>query len=338
MKQGRLTSRRWGPDCVRVDVAELITGPARQGLIDGVEIDLRESRIDANEWEPRPWWHFASDSAGSARLAFPSDEELGVPRLDSAVDLGAGDRVYVGEVSTEDAGPRFLHRHDRTTLTAELVVARADGRTEKAGHKLRFFGVTELRNSPPHEAFDRMAMRANALLNLDRLNDYPLPHFAARKKGLTDEAAYFLRAAESAFRNVARPLEQLDGEDDKNRPYEFWGPEWWKEDLAHLLNAAVLGGYLLARSETDDLEKTLVNRDRILDEGRIKLKDYDGRRSRAREIWAKHPRYAINRVAQVIAQELGKDKASVMASLWPEVPDTSPSYAKALQRVRSGEV
>lgn len=337
MTQKRLTSRRWGPDSPRVDAAESITGPQRHGVVDGVIIDLRHTDIDAIEWEPRPWWHLASDSAGSARLSFPSDADLGIPPLTGAVALRAGDRVSAVGASSEDIGPKFLHAHDRSARLLDLVVTRADGSTEPSPHKLRLFGTTELRNSPPHEAFDRMALRATALVDVDRLNDYDLPHFAARKKGLADEATYFLRAAEGSYRNLARPLAQLDTEEDKNRPYEHWGPEWWRDDLVRLLNQAALGGYLLARSETDGLERSIVDRDRNLEEGRGKLKDFDRRRIRAREIWAKHPGYTINKVGQLIAQELGKEKSSVIASLWPEVPPTSPSYTRAVEKVRAGQ-
>lgn len=337
MTQRRLTSRRWGPDSDRVDAAEAITGPTRHGTIDGVAIDLRHPDIKAEEWEPRPWWHLASDSAGSARLSFPSDVGLGVPALGGAVELRPGDRVSVAGTSSEDIGAKFLHAHDRSARLLELIVTRADGSTAISPHTLRLFGTTELRNSPPHEAFDRMALRAVALVDVERLNDYRLSHIAARKKGLADEATYFLRAAESSYRSLERSLAQLDEEDDKNRPYSFWGSDWWRDDLVRLLNQAAVGGYLLARSETDGLERSIVDRNRNLDEGRGKLKDYDGRRPRAREIWAKHPRYTINRVATEIARELGKDKASVMASLWSEVPETSPSYSKALEKVRAGQ-
>ena len=100
--------KMWGPDSERVRAAARITGPDRVGVIDGVEVDFRCSSIDPAEWEPRPWWHFASDSQGSARLRFPSDDEFSVPAMKGAIALGTGDAVRAIDASTDEAGAAFL--------------------------------------------------------------------------------------------------------------------------------------------------------------------------------------------------------------------------------------
>nr|MBO81436.1 hypothetical protein [Citromicrobium sp.] len=249
--------------------------------------------------------------------------------MKGAIALGTGDAVRAIDASTDEAGAAFLHPHDRNTIRLSLQVERADGRSQDGGF-VTLFGATSLRLAPPHEAFERMAARLCSMLGLAQLNDYPLPHFAARRNGLVEEAAYFLRTAESRGSDLCRWLDELQDEGDS-----------YGNDMARdAINAAALAGYLLARSETDLAEPALdekARRDKVLEGGRLALKDYDGRRVRAQEIWEKHPAWTINKVATDVARELGKDKASVMASLWAEVPETSPSYKKALEKVRAGK-
>lgn len=324
---------RWGPDCERVDQAERIASWERRGKIDGVSFDFRHTKIPADQWEPRPWWHIASDGEGSAGLAFPSDKSLGLPFLADAVQLHEGDAVQIDSVLSVDRGPNFLHPHDKTAMAADLRVIRANGDEELAPKRLLFFGTTELREGMHSTVFERMAGRLVARFDLDRLNDYDLPHFAAKKKGLEDEAIYSLRRAEMAFGGLSRCLDELDKSEDPGEVLRtYWGPGWWRDGLDALINSAALGGYLLARSETEHLEAEKIKQGAVLAEGRGKNKDFDLRRQRAREIWEVHPTYSCNRVAREIAQELNKDKSSIMASIWEEVPPTSPSYETALKK------
>lgn len=325
-------SRRWGPaDSPRVEAAEVITGPVRHGLIDGVEIDFRHPDIDPDDWEPRPWWHLATYSVGSAGLVFPSDGELQVPPITDGLKVEAGDRVRIASVAYENEGPLFLHPHDSHVYEAQIVVDRANGATEQ-GSILTLFGVTSLRMGNETEAFRTMAARVCSTLGLERLNDFDFPRMAARNRGLVEEATYNLRRAESAFYSLDRMLKFV--EDNKTAPDEIekmWGNEWWNPVLESLINAAAYGGYLLARSETDGAEGAIeaaTKRKMVLDEGRLANKDIDGRRLRAREIWAANPRYTLNQVALMIALELKKDKSGIMASIKEEVPETSPSFAR----------
>src|SRR5690606_31649938 len=106
-------------------------------------------------------------------------------------------------------------------------------------------------------------------LNLHDINEFDLPHFAARKVGLTSEAAAFLKRADSGMSQLRREWREFERADDKDKLLRFWGKNWWREGLYDLLNSAALGGYLLARSEAEPLEKGRAKQDEVLASGRV---------------------------------------------------------------------
>lgn len=325
-----------------------VADASRAGVVAGVAVDFRHPDLPPGEWIARAWWDVAHDSEAHAGFIFEEEavaceRELAAMPESGAQDLmdrralimrklalphvKPGDRISVESVVPRIVGGPFHHPHDMTVRLANLVCTKPSGETIRPASPLTFYGITQLRTGPERDAYDRLADRI--LLAVGGLD--PRKYEVTRKyredaagrwqdAPLDVRAAHAIEQADNAITDLVAILGTLE---DEGRAGAL---------LRCAVNEAALAGFLQAKHESTRAEQWAGKQKPRLDQGRLANKDYDNRRALALQIWADKPKAAINEVSKIVAQKLGKEKSSVMNSLWEIVPETSRSFRRAQER------
>ena len=166
MSRPRLVERHVAEGEIAIE-ALAVSRAERPGIVDGVHVDFRHPGLPPGEWEARAWWDVGADGECWSGFLFPSeaaacegqsDDDLSRRKLSLPRAL-PGDRLTVEHV-VDDIGHRlFDHRHDRITKLAHLVLTRPEGSQLRPDTPLAFYGVTQLRDAPHRDAYDRLAER-----------------------------------------------------------------------------------------------------------------------------------------------------------------------------------
>jgi len=146
-----------------------VFGPARHGVVDGVEFDLRHPLLDPEEWYtfiiggtpyeshsplgPLLWfpWMGAFDEAAFRKEFFPDDDVAisaeEAAEIEPIIEqylpeqfVYAGDKLVIGQVNCVVVGDAFDHLHDSESRNAYLNIIRADRTVIEVNEPLQFIG------------------------------------------------------------------------------------------------------------------------------------------------------------------------------------------------------
>ncbi|MCT2559247.1 hypothetical protein N0B51_09645 [Tsuneonella sp. YG55] len=289
----------------------------RAGLVDGVEVDFRHPAITPGQWEARAFWHVAAIGPSSAGVLFPSEaravekvidpdhdqlEALSLPRAEP------GDRLAVESVIDRISDRRFDHRHDATVKEARLILTRLNGEQIRPEGALAFYGVTQLRDGPQRDAYDRLAERVLSE------NGNPDPHnLDVRRKlrpwdelwrspsdlTLSERAALAVEEAERAW--LALDREYLPADPRA------------KLMLRRAMNGAVLAAFYQAKHESKPAEEKAQRVAEGAHKARNQAKARDNRFRYANDIWRDEPHLTLNGLAIQVIEQLYNDGGELLA-------------------------
>lgn len=228
----------------------------QEGIVDGVIVDFRHPSLPPGQWEARAWWHTALSTKDRNRCGFL------FPSIAAKIDRGElreelepgetipyprakpGDKITVESVVDEISDRRFDHIHDAIVKNAFLVLTRPNGDQIRPESPLTFYGVTQFRDGPERDAYDRLAARI--LIENGGVD----PHKYDAELKIEDTAEITLgEKALLAISDAERSWVKLVDVHLKDDPQGQAALRW-------ALNAAVLAGFMQAKHELRAAEKT----------------------------------------------------------------------------------
>lgn len=319
----------------------------RQGVVDGVEIDLRHELLNPQEWgtrllgdthskyrssrEPFIWfpWFGAFDK-NSIREEIIADQikhgyvTLSKTFIDRWVRNHApecfaypGDRIVISQVERVAIGDSFDHPHDAEIRCAWLRIIRANGKSKEIATPLMFTGSTSLfAPRAGRDFFYKIAHRMCEHFGIKSLEEF---------KNIKEDES-FAYGALSRARGIEYRTEKLrklaDDLGSRSREHHNAFSTW------SLANDAVAVGYLWAKAEADLGLKPLA--ETIL---RVKAgaslggnKSGEARRIKRTKTWEPHAR----ELAKGIRGEhpsFSQDRvASEIEALWKESAFSPPGH------------
>lgn len=318
----RLTPRRLMYQQFREGDAVTLSGSC--GDVEGIFVDFRHPDLPAGEWEARPWWPVwaTNDNAG---LMFPYEATTPLEtyhRLKpSTAQLPViyalpGDELRIESVEGECIGGPYDHPHDVSRRLATLVLIRADRERVTPPWPLPFYGITQLRDAPPIEAYDRLAERVlqkhGNPARIEQLSGIVIAMHNAPDAvpDLSDRALRAVNEAEKAIAELSASL------DDRQLGY-----------LRRAVSAAALAGFAQGKAELRKAELAAAASAAPLKLGPDKLRN-DVWRDFATAAWQAEP----TRSAYSIKEELigsGKADPSQESSIMRQLRKNplNPKYA-----------
>lgn len=234
-----------------------VTMAGAVGEVESVRVDFRHPDLAAGEWEARPWWVVWTlpDSAG---FIFPYEANQVdhylrlVPAAAHLPQVFAepGDTITIEAVDCEDIAGPFDHPHDVKRKLARLRLTKATGEAISSPNLTPFYGVTQLRDAPPLEAYDRLAERVLADHGfpeaIDALPGMIVNHLAdpASVPDLRERALLCVGEAEKALRQLRGKFELQTDQ----------GRASWRL-VQRAVAAAALGGFSQGKAELRKAEK-----------------------------------------------------------------------------------
>jgi hypothetical protein len=283
-----------------------ICGADRQGVVDGVEFDLRHPELSPDEW--------TSPVLGvPLEIPYPLQK---VPSIsfpwsptENGVSVRSGDKItvhHVERVPTDDEFNYELeHLHDAQQRHAFLRVDHPDNTHDLVRDPMIFIGNTSIILAENRDYILSITQRACDHFNII----HPDLFYSVQDDG---SKAYRALAAAHRIDSATRTVRQtiVDAEDDDEAARHAW-------DILRAVNDATLMGYLWAKAEEDGVGKmkararsALRSREGAKTAGRKSTKtrndqaDEDWRnkaREMAREARKKHPEWSQDLVAADIA-------------------------------------
>lgn len=248
-----------------------IFGPDRQGVVEGVEFDLRHPMIDPDEWYtyflgdkayqsqsplgPLLWfpWMGAFDEIAFRKQFFP-DDDITLPAEESEwieeqirahtpeQFVHVGDKLVIADVECVNSGDTLDHLHDSEIRCAYLSILRADGTIVEVNEPLQFIGYSTVTSFHGVMGFFRgVAWR---VLRHFGLKSFP-ETLAATKDAGEGYAGAALFSAFELYKNIEREL-HLDFYEDGTRAECKDAHE-----KVRLVNDAVALGYMWAKAEDE---------------------------------------------------------------------------------------
>lgn len=301
-------------------IAARIAGPARHGVLQGIEVDFRNSQIPP-DWEPYAWWYVWDGGRTRPSLLFPSEAVFGLTHLRDEMGLSddtaepiwlqPGDKVSVDRVETVKTDRRFDHPHDAETKLVFLKVVRADGTQELPPVPLPFYGTSRLFRGAKRSSFDSIVERAMASAAMEADN----PALAMEpwvnwwEKPLAVHASSEARRALRAYWELHSSLNSVSN--GKLTAH-----------LRRLANSAALAGFLLAKAEAKKPEHMAAA---IFSNGQkgadaVRRDDW---RDKAQALWNEHPTDTVNSVAVRIMEGTDDEVRSIARAIKSLAPASS---------------
>lgn len=311
MMRQRLANETWGAGAIAKAAFE-VSRADREGLVDGVLVDFRHPNIPAGEWAARPNWHIWPAGPTQCGFALPSattyalttileDGEAPNPRFCA----NPGDRITVVQAvpAVTPEGREFDHLHDKVIRLADLVLTRPNGEQVYSPHPLPFYGVTQLREGPLHDAYDRLVARVLAehgnpdttafedkkILGVGFMDEWRSPH----SMSMDQRALYHAGEAERALAKLVAILEPLDDECD--RPMA---------KLREFARQLALAGFFQAKHELRTAQSEASRVRQGAARGRSQAKANDNRFEFARDIWRDEPGLTLSGLATQVIEQL----------------------------------
>jgi len=286
-----------------------IVGAGAQGETQGVIVDFRHEGFPEDGWEARHWWHDWTAVNNPMSLVFPREAQFNLDSLShmfpslaekQRVLVEAGDAITIESVERQAIGGHFDHQQDTDCYMATLLLTKVDGKTVRPKERLAFFGVTQVRDAPPIEVYDRLIERIFA--------DHGSPDQTEGLDGLVNPAAYnpadtpdLWKRAQLAAAAAERSLSDLRVSLEEG---EF-------ARVQRLVAATALAGFAQAKHELRKAEKTA---SAVAGGGRVrKARAKDNRLIYAQQIWDVEPSLKISALAtQVVEQVMMRDNVEPM--------------------------
>lgn len=282
----------------------------REGVVDGVIVDFRHPDIPPGEWEAREFWHVGADTLQHCGFIFPTElqtcldpsntdrrnlipEKLKLPRA------YAGDKLTVEAVIDQISDNNFDHRHDATIKVAQVVLTRVNGETVRPASPMNFFGVTQLRDGPMRDAYDRIAARilsehgwpdSDRLEALSKLRPITTTWVSEQDLNLSERALLAVEESERAWHELI----------DKYFCDDVHGQVLLRTAMAGAVRAA----FFQAKHESREAERRATAQLENLAEGPRTRKGWD-RIASARKLASKNPEWKRNRIATGVIEDLG---------------------------------
>jgi len=281
----------------------------REGVVDGVIVDFRHPDITPGEWEAREFWHVGADDNQHSGFIFPSEViACEHPNNSHLYDLladkkklpraNAGDKLTVESVTELNSDRRFDHPHDAIVKEAYLALTRPNGEVVRPSSPLRFYGVTQLRDAPSRDVYDRIAAR---VLSDRNWPDYDELEEVRARRIITP---HWPSEAEMSFSDRA-----LLAIDESERAWHQLVDEYFRDDahgrrlLRAVLSGAVRAAFFQAKHESNEAEERASTQLENLAEGSRTRKNWDWIAA-GRKIASEHPDWARNRIVTGVIKEL----------------------------------
>ncbi|KAB7645553.1 hypothetical protein [Polymorphobacter fuscus] len=311
-------------------MAAHIAGPARYGVLQGIEVDFRNSQIPP-DWEPYAWWCVWDGGRTRPSLLFPNEAAFGLAHLRDAKGLAddtaepillqPGDKISVDRVETEKTDNRFHHPHDAETKLVFLKVVRADGTQELPPVPLPFYGTSRMLRGAKRSNFDNIVERAiaSASMGADNPADaWDNPYVDWWSKPLAVHAASEAREAHRAYWELHSKL----------------GADSGGLLMAHvrqLANSAALAGFLMAKAEAEKPERMAAPIFSAGQKGADAVRRDDWR-DKARALWIEHPTATVNFVAVRIAEGTEDEVRSIARAIKSLAPASSRTNTRTKRK------
>lgn len=301
--------------------AALVADASTAAVVDGVNVDFQHAELPPGEWAARPFWYVWGYPPTNAGVIFPSEAKFGLDELRrskgmdnedgilKAILVNEGDGLSVERVECESEDRRFDHPHDIERRLAYLQITRADGVVEKLDKPLAFFGVSEIRNGALRQSFDNIAARAEYILGRDISNEWATGTVRFWDQPFDQAASQLLSKARCEYADLAAVLDDISS-----------------AKLLSIINAAALGGFLLAKHELREAERIADGTRTGLDRSHAARRDGEVLET-ARAIWKKNRSWTANRVARDLLKiRPEREQTSLARSIMHLAPITSPSH------------
>lgn len=272
-----------------------------EGFVDGVHVDFRHPGLPPGEWEAREFWHVGANSEAHCGFLFPTEgawcdanpeqvreellhEKLTLPRA------APGDRLAVESVVDRISDRRFDHLDDSVVKEAHLVLTRPNGEMIRPARSLLFYGVTQLRDGPSRDAYDRLVERVLAQFGGADPHSFGVQRLlrpigqawkATSDFPLSERAALAIEKAEQAWLKLDRNFLKGDAEAHVL--------------LRRALSGAVLAAFFQAKHELREAERLGSGVKENLAEGPAKLRNQHWWAAADRH-WQGNPNWRRNRV------------------------------------------
>lgn len=301
MEQEATTRRRLVPRQLRYSElrrGDAVTLSGSEGEVEGVFVNFGHPDLPPGEWEARPWWVVWDSPPDSAGFIFPYEAKFDleayrrwVPGVQGLPALYAnpGDTITVEAVECEEIGGPFDHVHDISRKLVRLVLIRSDGEEVRPQNPLAFYGVTQLRDAPPIEAYDRLVERVLADHDNPRsIEQLSGMHFAIKSApaSVPELRERALRCVGEAERSLTALWDTLDADQQKL--------------LQRAVAGAALAGFSQGKAELRKAEKQARGSAKGRAHGPKSQLDQEAI-DFAKAAWAKEPARRKKNIAQELA-------------------------------------
>lgn len=333
-------------------IARQIFATTRQGVVGGVEFDLRHRALDPTLWVPARNWLLSGGSAGwpgdgwgpateGPWLIFPwADPDLRKQVSKSSLEtlVEAGDHIRVEFVENVPMGGELSHPADSHVYAAKLIIDRANGRRVRPNRALWFYHRRSLLDVGARGFFEIIAARLcdeMGVTSLDDLNPPPNASIATRRSRVrrwrldTLDANRRLLWREAGFKGAQEVRDSMLN--DARDAYDNYKVE-------RIVDRAVAVGYYAACAEATAFmsRPALVGRNRSSGSKRGGKKGGETRARKA-EIWQKIASELIHETVRKHGLHKREAILEYVKERWPVGGVRTPGRSSVLNLLRRME-